>query len=77
MLSIDVTDVNMKLQMRLINRHIILFIMDGCNRCEYKSTNKSNQQTHDIIHGGMKYECNQCDYRATTQSSYISHTVYT
>ena len=32
--------------------------MDGCNRCEYKSTNKSNQQTHDIIYGGMKYECN-------------------
>ena len=43
---------------RIINRHIISFIMDGCNRCEYKSTNKSNQLTHDIIHGGIKYECN-------------------
>ena len=32
--------------------------MDLCNRCEYKATKKSNQQTHDIIYGGMKYECN-------------------
>ena len=29
MLWIDVTDVNMKLEMRVINRHIISFIMDG------------------------------------------------
>ena len=41
--------------------------MDGCNICEYKSTNKSNYQSHDIIHGGRKYECN-CEFRATTQS---------
>ena len=32
--------------------------MDLCNRCEYKDTNKSNQQAYDIIYGGMKYECN-------------------
>ena len=42
-LWIDVTGVNIKLQMRVINRYIILSIMDGYNRCEYKSTNKSNQ----------------------------------
>ena len=43
MLWIDVTDVNMKQQMRVINRHIISFIMDIYNTCEYKSTNKSKQ----------------------------------
>ena len=58
MLWIDVIDVKMKLQMRVIYRNIISFIMDIYNRCEYKSINKSKQQTHDIIHGGMKYECN-------------------
>ena len=58
LLWIYITDVNIKRQMRIINKHIILFIMDGCNRCEYISTNKSHQQTYDIIHGEMKYECN-------------------
>ena len=43
MLWIDVTDVNIKLQMQVINRYKIVFIMDRCNRCEYKATNKSNQ----------------------------------
>ena len=58
MLGIDLTNVNIKLQMRVINRHIISTIMDGCNICEYESTNKCNQWTNYIIHGGMKYECN-------------------
>ena len=39
----DVTDVNINLRVRKINRHIISLIMDGGNRYEYKSTNKSNQ----------------------------------
>ena len=39
-LWIDVTDVNLELLMRMINRHIISFIMYGCNKCEYKYTNK-------------------------------------
>ena len=47
--------------------------MDRCNRCEYKSTNKSNQWIHAIIYGGMKYECKLCDYRTTTQSHLTYH----
>ena len=43
MLYIDVTDENVKLKIKVINRHINLFIMDGCNRCENKSINESNQ----------------------------------
>ena len=38
-----VTDVNIKLKIRIINKHIILLILDGCNLCEYKSKNKRNQ----------------------------------
>ena len=46
MLWIDVIDVNIKLQMRVINRCTNSFIMDGFNKCEYKSINESNQQTY-------------------------------
>ena len=46
--KIDVKYMNLKLQMRVINRHINSFIMDGCNRCENKSINESNQQTHNV-----------------------------
>ena len=49
-LWIDVTDVNIKLQIRVINRHIISNIMDRCDRCEYKAKNESYQQTHNFIH---------------------------
>ena len=48
MFWIDVTDVNRKHQIRVINRHIILFIMVGCNIYKYKSINESNQQTHNV-----------------------------
>ena len=37
-LLIDVTDMNIKLKIRVINRHIISYIIDGCNRYEYKAT---------------------------------------
>ena len=39
----DVTDVNIKLQIRVINRYIISYIMDRCDRCEYKAKNESYQ----------------------------------
>ena len=48
MFQIDVTDVNRKQQIRVINRHIILFTMVGCNIYKYKSINESNQQTHNV-----------------------------
>ena len=48
----DVADVNIKLQIIVINRHIISYIMDRCDTCEYKATNESNQQTHNFIHYG-------------------------
>ena len=38
-----VTDVNIKLKMKIINKHIISLILDGCNWCEYKSKSKRNQ----------------------------------
>ena len=39
MFWIDITDVNIKLQMRVINRHIISCIMDRCDRYKYKAIN--------------------------------------
>ena len=33
----NVRDVNIKLQIRVIIRHIILYIMGRCDRCEYKA----------------------------------------
>ena len=48
----DVTDVNIKLQIRVINRHIISYIKNRCDRCEYKAKNESYQQTHNFIHYG-------------------------
>ena len=40
-LWIDVTDVNIKLQIRAINRHIKFICYGFINRNEYKSTNKN------------------------------------
>ena len=46
----NVRDVNIKLQIRVINRHIIPYIMGWCDRCEYKATMR-------VINRHIKFIC--------------------
>ena len=68
-LGADVTDMNIKLQIqiRVINRHIISYIIGRDDRCEYKATNELSIDTsfHKLwidltdVNNKTTYESNQ------------------